>query len=106
MRGQHLLKSWSSTQRSITLSSGDAELVNPPTIATPDTTPEPLSEKDSMTTVTIDPSQVEKLVLMNGSGPLEICRDPQASTISFTAEVISRAVGLDRARFGSSSPSR
>ena len=60
--------------------------------------PEPLSEKDSMTSVTVDADLVEKLVLMNGSGPLQICRDPEATTISFSAEVISRAVGLDRAR--------
>lgn len=64
----------------------------------PSSSPEPLSEKDSMTSVTVDADLVEKLVLMNGSGPLEICRDAEATTISFSAEVVSRAVGLDRAR--------
>ncbi len=71
--------------------SGEIDLIN-------ELGTESLSEKDSMTSVTLDPATVEKLVLMNGSGPLQICRDPQANTIAFTAEVISRAKGLDRAR--------
>ena len=74
--------------------SADTALVVPPQPPAP----EPLSEKDSMTSVTVDADLVEKLVLMNGTGPLEICRDPEATTISFSAEVISRAVGLERAR--------
>lgn len=75
-------------------SSADASVVVPPQPPAP----EPLSEKDSMTSVTVDADLVEKLVLMNGNGPLQICRDPEAKTISFTADVISRAVGLERAR--------
>ena len=83
-----------SSQSDMAPVSAEAGLVNIPQPIVP----EPLSEKDSMTSVTVDADLVEKLVLMNGSGPLQICRDPEATTISFSAEVISRAVGLDRAR--------
>ena len=79
--------------------SSEDRLVNIPEPINPEPSiPEPLSEKDSMTSVTVDADLVEKLILMNGSGPLQICRDPEATTISFSADVISRAVGLERAR--------
>ncbi|MDG2083733.1 MAG: hypothetical protein P8K66_02080 [Planctomycetota bacterium] len=60
--------------------------------------PTALSEKDSMTSVSLDTSNLETLILMCGSGPLLVERDSNTQTISFTAEVVSKASGLDRAR--------
>ncbi len=56
------------------------------------------SEKETQISATLPIDTLEKLVLMSGPGSLTVTEDPDRSEIVFSADVVIRAAGLQRAR--------